>query len=189
MKKTKSKYPDHVMANMRWFIKYRHEFNFSGSNSYLLYKVDTYRYLIGSEEKPELEYMSTMSWASFCAAYNHDPKANYLPTWERGKNQKYDYVLQAYTEPMIVHDVNGVDAFDAFIAIDSYGTAKPTRHPRLLENMLRTKASLNLHIQMYAQDRANGRLPKVLFQSEIVEPFEFLPWMVEAVENQKVKYY
>lgn len=182
----KNKYPDNVLANIRWFAEHRHDFSFSGSERFNLDKVEFWRYPLSNPD--DLTLVNIISWASFCAAYDHNPKANYLPKYTPGKEAIYGFKLVDTSEECIVHDVNGVDAIDAFVHIDSYGAAKPTRHSALLRVLLKTKASLNLFIQMYAEDRANGRLPKELFQSEIVEPFKFLPWMIEAVEQQKWNY-
>jgi hypothetical protein len=41
---------------------------------------------------------------------------------------------------------------------------------------------------MYAEDRAKGILPKVLFNEMCVE-FKTPLWFKEAVEHQKCKYY
>jgi hypothetical protein len=41
---------------------------------------------------------------------------------------------------------------------------------------------------MWAEDRAKGVLPKILFE-ELIKEFELLDWIVEAVEKQKIKNY
>ena len=76
--------------------------------------------------------------------------------------------------------------------------------------MYKTKGAINFHIKMWAESRAEGSLPKSLFNLKgkeearkvkeeakklftdyvtIEEEFNLLPWMVDAVENQKVNYY
>lgn len=90
--------------------------------------------------------------------------------------------------PIIVHDAGGVDAKTAFYYFDTQGKILPTKEPEKFRLVLRTKGSVNLHIKMYAQDRANGRLPKILFD-EICEQIKAPDWFSEAVERQKSKYY
>jgi hypothetical protein len=89
----------------------------------------------------------------------------------------------------VVYDKDGIDGKKAFLLLDSQGKLKPTRHPNLLKALLKTKGSINLHIKMYAEDRANGRLPKMLFQKEIIDIIKPPQWFVNAVEQQKYKYY
>lgn len=178
------KYPEHVLANLRWYAEHRHDFDFSGSKDYFLKKVHVYRRKVNTND--EFEFTNELSFPSFEAAFG--VCGSTLPNTPPGKEAIYEYRLEAVTEDCVIHDKHGVDAVEAFIQIDSYGVAKPTRHPTLLFNMLRAKASLNLHIQMYAQDRANGRLPKPLFDELAIE-YKFIPWMCEAVENQKIKWY
>jgi hypothetical protein len=43
-------------------------------------------------------------------------------------------------------------------------------------------------IKEWAQDRAKGYLPKIEFE-KITKEYNLLPWMVEAVEKQKYKFY
>ena len=65
---------------------------------------------------------------------------------------------------------------------------EPTKEPELLNQILLCKASVNFNIKMWAEDRGKGCLGKLEFQN-IIKEYELLPWMVEAVENQKLKYY
>lgn len=90
----------------------------------------------------------------------------------------------------IPHDKNGVDFLKAFFLFDAQGKIVPTRHPRALQTLLLVKGSVNLHIKMYAQDRAKGYLPKIEFD-KICKGFKFkVPkWFIDAVEFQKQKYY
>lgn len=171
----KAKYAQHVLDNIRWFAKHRHDFNFSGTKEFTLEKVHVYK------KTNDWEYVNTISLPSFKAAFGEYIRFS--------KGESIEWKTEIESEDCIQYSLKGTDAIDAFIQIDSYGVIRPTRHPRLLFNLLNAKASLNLHLKMYAQDRANGRLPQSLFQSEIVEKFNFLPWMIEAVENQKGQYY
>ena len=88
----------------------------------------------------------------------------------------------------IAYDRNGIDGKKAFLMYDSQGKLVPTKHPSLLAKLIKVKGGVNLHIKMYAEDRANGCLPKVLFD-EICEEVKAPLWFAEAVENQKGRYY
>lgn len=89
---------------------------------------------------------------------------------------------------IIVDNHNGVDAKEAFYQYDSNGKIIATFEPDKLRLLLRTKGSINLHIKMYAEDRANGRLPKIEFD-EMCELWQVPDWFKSAVERQKHKYY
>lgn len=81
----------------------------------------------------------------------------------------------------------GLSAKQAFYLIDTQGKYYPTKHPNILKALIKTKGSINLHIKMYAEDRASGVLPKAEFEricSEINAP----EWFYKAVEHQKLKY-
>lgn len=89
---------------------------------------------------------------------------------------------------IIVYNKNGVTGKEAFYKWDSNGTILPTKHPNLLHTLLKTKGSVNLHIKMYAEDRAKGLFPFIEFRAFCIKyrcPF----WFKEAVERQKSKYY
>jgi len=88
----------------------------------------------------------------------------------------------------IPFDRNGMDGRKAFFLYDSHGKVMPTRHPLLVASLMRTKGSVNLHIKMWAEDRANGILPRVLFDDICVQ-LNLLDWIIEAVEKQKGRYY
>lgn len=91
-------------------------------------------------------------------------------------------------ESLIQFEENGMPAKKAFYLYDSQGKIVKTKEPVLLRELYRCKGSINLNIKMWAEDRAKGILPKILFD-EMVKELELLDWMVEAVEKQKVKYY
>ena len=65
---------------------------------------------------------------------------------------------------------------------------KPTYEPNKLKTLLKTKGSVNLHIKMYAEDRAKGYLPKIEFD-KICTEYDLPSWFIDAVENQKKKYF
>ena len=89
---------------------------------------------------------------------------------------------------IVQYDKNGVNGKEAFFQWDSNGKIIPTKHPNILFTVLKTKGSVNLHIKMYAEDRARGYLPKIEFD-KICQEFNAPEWFREAVENQKGKYY
>ena len=89
---------------------------------------------------------------------------------------------------VIQYDINGIDAKKAFYLYDSNGQINKTKHPNILKSLLKTKGSVNLHIKMYAEDRAKGYLPKIEF-NKIVNELNLPNWFVDAVEKQKSKYY
>ena len=89
--------------------------------------------------------------------------------------------------PIVVYDRSGVSAKWAFYKWDSNGKILPTKHPNLLQALLKTKGSTNLHIKMYAEDRATGLLPLGDLISFCVE-HKCPSWFKEAVERQRFKY-
>lgn len=105
-----------------------------------------------------------------------------------------------------IYDKSGVDGKAAFFSIENKGINIPTKHPNILATLLLSKASVNFNIKMWAQGRADGTLPLIEFSQrkvmEVYPHFEIeydkndmennmgLPkWVIEAVENQKYKYY
>lgn len=110
--------------------------------------------------------------------------------------------LTPHYEPL--YDKNGVDGKQAFFSIDNLGRNIPTKHPNLLRTLLLVKSSVNFHIKMWAEGRADGTLPLIEFSQRLVREkyapaFELdgtdmevsmqLPeWVINAVENQKYKY-
>lgn len=80
-----------------------------------------------------------------------------------------------------------ISAKTAFFLIDSQGKHYPTKHPNILKTLLKVKGSVNLHIKMYAEDRASGVLPKVEFERICIE-INAPEWFYKAVEHQKLKY-
>ncbi len=88
----------------------------------------------------------------------------------------------------VVYDKNGIDGKAAFHKWDSEGKLLPTKHPNILNTLLKTKGSANLHVKMYAQDRASGLFPGIEFRAFCIK-YKCPKWFKEAVENQKGKYY
>lgn len=123
--------------------------------------------------------------------------------WYLSVRHKFNF--DGSLEKNIVFDRNGIDGKMCFFLFDSTGKLKPTKHPNLFKALLKTKGSANLHIKMYAEDRAYGRLPKFEFSGDgqtlewidgkpvigdcIKKRFNLPDWFVNAVEQQKYKYY
>ncbi|MDG1950205.1 MAG: hypothetical protein P8J32_05340 [bacterium] len=91
-------------------------------------------------------------------------------------------------QDLVQFDKNGFTAKKCFYLYDSSGVIKHTREPEELLRILKTKGSTNLHIKMYAEDRARGYLPKIEFEI-ICDEINAPDWFIEAVEQQKKKYY
>lgn len=83
-----------------------------------------------------------------------------------------------------------MSALEAFYLIESKGFPKrlTTTDPDKLLKLLRTKAAINMQIKLWAEGRADGTLPKDELKS-ILKEYKAPQWVVEAVENQKYKYY
>lgn len=90
-------------------------------------------------------------------------------------------------ENIIVFDKNGVNGKEAFYQWDSRGKIVTTKHPNILHSLLKTKGSVNLHIKMYAEDRANGLFSFIEFRSFCVK-YNCPYWFKEAVEHLKCNY-
>lgn len=105
----------------------------------------------------------------------------------------------------IVYDRKGMNGIMAFHVFDSTGKLKATKHPNILQALYVAKGSLNLNIQMWAQSRADGSLPLCMFSKRLTKmkygtPDKYLPetdmetemelpeYVINAVENQKVKW-
>jgi hypothetical protein len=86
-----------------------------------------------------------------------------------------------------IPNIKNYSAKEAFFYLDSQGKLYDTPEMDLLIQLLICKASINFHIKMYAQTRAEETLSfKEL--KEIQREYRLPPWFVEAVEKQKQKY-
>jgi hypothetical protein len=79
-----------------------------------------------------------------------------------------------------IEDVNGKNAKEVFYLIDSTGKNYPTCEPKLLNELLMCKASVNFHIKQWAEGRADGTLPF----SEFAGDGEALEWKIEIVKHK-----
>lgn len=124
--------------------------------------------------KYSLEFERDFKWyLKMRAMFNFDGSNGYL-------NKK--------GQDIIVYDKNGVTGKEAFYKWDSNGKILPTKHPNILHTLLKTKGSVNLHIKMYAEDRAKGLFPFIEFRAFCIK-YNCPNWFKEAVERQKFKYY
>lgn len=89
---------------------------------------------------------------------------------------------------LVQFEKKGKTAKECFYLYDTHGIVKTTCEPEKLKTLLKTKGSVNLHIKMYAEDRAKGYLPKIEFD-KICAEYDLPRWFVDAVEHQKKKYY
>lgn len=93
---------------------------------------------------------------------------------------------KAYIEPKFSN--KGVSGKEAFYLYDCQGTRiVATKHPNIFRILFKVKSSVNLHIKMYAEDRAKEILPDTLFE-ELCKEINAPEWFIKAVENQKKKY-
>ena len=120
------------------------------------------------------QFESDYTWyLSVKDVFNFDGNSNYI-------NKKGVDIIQ--------YDKDGLTAKECFYLFDSQGKIKPTREPDKLHDLLKTKGSVNLHIKMYAEDRAKGTLSKIELE-KICKDFNAPDWFIKAVEKQKFKYY
>lgn len=63
------------------------------------------------------------------------------------------YPIELLCDPM------GVDGKRAFLIYDSQGKLAATRHPNVLQALIRTKSSINLHIKEFALAAHTGEVP------------------------------
>lgn len=103
--------------------------------------------------------------------FNFDGKNNY--TDKKGND-------------LIKYSQSGKSAKEAFYLYDSNGKIVATNEPELLIALYRTKASINLHISMWAEGRADGTFPGIEFGAYAKET-QLPQWVVKAVEAQKDK--
>lgn len=88
--------------------------------------------------------------------------------------------------PEIESSPDGVAAREAFEALDSRGQRLPTSEPDLLRSVLRVKASVNLHIKMWAQGCAEGT--SFLFEFlDLLRELNAPGWVEKALRNQTDK--
>lgn len=86
-------------------------------------------------------------------------------------------------EPLIQYSNTGVSGIKAFHAYDSNGKVLPTKHPRLLHVLLKSKGSVNLNIKMWKEDYRH-----ILFESdvrEIMTQYNCPNWVYKAITGKE----
>lgn len=103
----------------------------------------------------------------------------------------FDGTLNYYDKnggEIIKFDKNGVDGIQSFYEFDSNGKIIPTKHPNILKTLLKIKGGTNLHIKMFAEDRAKSNMNYIELRAFCIK-YKTPIWFKEAVENQKLKYW
>lgn len=98
-----------------------------------------------------------------------------------------DYVNKS-GKPVIKFSEHGCSAKEAFYLYDTQGKIIPTNEPELLYKILKVKGSINLHIKMYAEDRAKGLLPKFELQ-DLCKELNAPEWFYTTIEKYKFSFY
>jgi len=73
-------------------------------------------------------------------------------------------------------------AIECFKRYDSEGEVTPCGQPVLFAEVMRCKASVNLHVKMWAEGRAGGTLLRPEF-NELMKEIEAPQWVTDAVEK------
>lgn len=119
-------------------------------------------------------------------------KIKYSPSFERDfswhLSMRNIFNFDGNGDSTAIYDKNGVSGKEAFYLYDSTGKKFATKHPNIFLGILKTKGSINLHIKMYAEDRAAGLMTKKELDA-ICADFNAPQWFIQAVENQKYKYW
>lgn len=85
--------------------------------------------------------------------------------------------------PIVIYDDEGINAKEAFYVYESRGEICKTNEPELLLALHRCKASINLHINLWAEGRRDGTFPRIEWKNYAKE-IGFPVWVSDAVENQ-----
>lgn len=88
-------------------------------------------------------------------------------------------------ESLIQYSPTGVTGIQAFFVYDSQGKILPTKHPRLLQTLLRVKGSVNLHIKMYAEDLVACNWNKLEMRALCIK-LKAPDWFRQAIEQQRL---
>lgn len=109
--------------------------------------------------------------------------------WYLKYKDEFDFDGTPDTWDKVVYDVNGKSAKECFYKYDSTGKIIPTCEPELLYQIHKCKGSINFNIKMWAEERGKGWLGKIEFMRDHVQEFELLDWMINAVEQQRMKWW
>jgi hypothetical protein len=86
----------------------------------------------------------------------------------------------------ITYSPNGSTAKQCFYDLDSRGRCGFCSEPELLVQLLNCKASVNFHIKMWAEGRAEYTTSLSELE-EMMQEYNAPYWVIKAVENQKIK--
>jgi hypothetical protein len=94
-----------------------------------------------------------------------------------------------------VFSESGNTAKECFYTLDTHGKYIACNELELLFSIIGCKISLNLHIKMWAEEYLEFRTSSLkeevafsnLFLMELVEEYQFLPWVELAIINQAEK--
>jgi hypothetical protein len=114
----------------------------------------------------------------YSAAFNRD--------YEFYMNNLLRFDFAGREIPVITSHPEGSDAKRCFYVFDSRGKLPPCREPEILASLLRTKASVNLHIKLWAAGRFDGTFPGVEFD-EYMREIGAPDWVKLAVRKQQYK--
>ena len=193
-------YSENFERDYNWYLKWKDVFNFDGTKEYLKKSVEIYCSKFINNSWTEYNLEKIYSFKDFKQLYPNINFLNTLSVISEGQLLKTEFRL--IIEPVIIENKNGLSAKECFYLWDSKGKIELCKEPELYYKILKCKGGINFNIKMWSQGRADGTLPKVEFTKECrlehnlehiktsyEEQYELLPWMIEAVEEQKYKYY
>lgn len=133
-------------------------------------------------------FSSSSSWQK--RGSNDIAKRKYSKGFERDfefyRNNLERFDFSGHPPPEVEHDPNGPDAKRCFHKFDSTGKLLPCSEPELLSRLLLAKASVNLHIKMWAEGRADGTFPGIEYY-EHLRDIGAPKWVDDAVRRQWMK--
>jgi hypothetical protein len=180
--------------DFKWYLYMRYKFNFDGSSSYTKKEVIVSEgvnlkvinnkdgsFFIDNVDK-EIRY----SYNSFINIFPHliNSSKNLNINYSKGMFKSYAFNIES--QELIKYSKEGFLGKEAFYIYDSTGKIVVTKHPNILKTLYKTKGSVNLHIQMYAEDRANLRLSGLELRGLCIK-FKAPSWFREAINNQAIK--
>lgn len=98
-------------------------------------------------------------------------------------------------------------AKEAFYLYDSQGKLVSTYEPELLQQIFKCKESVNFQIKQWVEGLSDYSFPSIdvdrflkskdlvwkddgtFSEQSIIEQYELLPWMIDAIQKQTHKYY
>lgn len=179
------KYSKEFERDLRFYLSNRHIFNFDGKHkaAYTRKSIDVFR--IPTEEFKNLK--NNVGIDKYFA-YNLPIKTfnERFPNQQsdRSIGTQYCWYFVNKTEPLVVYDKEGVDGIYAFYEIEN-GKVLPTKHPKLLQILLKCKGSVNLNIKMWKEDYNNlwdyGRLLPEIDVLEIIKQYNCPDWVYKAI--------